>query len=336
MAFPWLFEERFDDGTRGNFNSETDASGILDYPHYKELARQGLHPFQGSHALRLRLSGTATANVEETDGFDTAAAGTIHVWFPVLLGADLTLNDTDTVILFALQSAGPVNEVVVGVRNNGGAYELFCGETGATRTVAVARSNKKWHQVEVRAVIDNAGANDGTIDFYVDGAQIGAQIAALDQGAIIQAQFGAVSGTAAGNRGTILLGGIMADDARIFPKERFPSDTFWVTRDMTAWVGPCVIDAANVTGTGTDATMTILDTDIYDAAITTFSREPSVYLRNVTANDQAPGFNTPVEIKRGAYVQLAGTNPQGWVSIRPLCGGVVRSSAGYVDRGLKG
>jgi len=334
VAFPWLVHENWDDGTRGGFDSETDATAILDFPAYTELARGGFAPWQGSHALRLRLNGTATANVTETGGFDTAGAGTIHVWFPLLVGADLSLTDTDTVILFSLDSAGPVSEGVVGIRNNGGVYELFCGETGATRTLPITPNSKRWYQIEISAVIDNAGADDGTLAFYVDGGQVGATITGLDQGAITQARLGAVSGTAAGNRGTILIGAVMADDARVYPRERWSGETVWVTRDINAYVGPCTLDAASVTGTSTEAVMTILDTDIYDATGVGFSREPVVYLRNVTANDQAPGFNTPVEFKRGVYVQLTGTSPQGWVSIRRPSG-VVRSSAGYVDRGLR-
>ena len=334
MAFPFLSHETFDDGTRGNFDSETDASTILDFADYRELARQGFAPWQGGHALRLRLSATATAEIAETGSFDTAAAGTIHVWFPLLIGADLSLTAGDTVILFALDSAGPTNEAVVGVRNNGGVYELFFGETAATRTLPITRSNKRWYQIEVSALIDSGVPNDGTLDVYVDGAPVGAQLTGLAPGAIPQARLGAVSGTAAGNAGTILIGGVIADDARVYPRERFPKDTFWVTRDIAAWVGPCTIDSSLVTGTGTDAVLTILDTDIFSATSIDFSREPVVYVRNVTASDQAPGFNTPVELKRGAYVQLAGTNPQAWISIKPPSA-VVRSSANYIDRGLR-
>lgn len=333
MAFPHLVDETFDDGTRGNFDSETDASAILDFPHYAALARQGLAPWRGSHALRLALSGTATANITETGGFDTAVGSTISIWFPVCIGADLSLTDGDTVILFALQSAGAVNEVVFGVRNNGGVYELFAGETGATNTLPITRSNKRWYQVELTCSI---AAGTGTIDFYVDGAAVGAQITTLTQADITQGLLGAISGTAAGNVGTILIGGVIADDLRIYPREEFPADTAWITRDITAWVGPCCIDSVQLTGTGTDAVLTILDTDIFESTGIAFSREPTTYVRNVTASDQSPGQNTPVEVKRGAYIQLTGTNPQAWVSIKSDgYGGVVKSHGNYVDRGLR-
>ena len=330
MSFPNLVDETFDQGDRGNFDSETDASSILDFPDYAVLARQGLAPWRGAHALRLALNGTATADITETGGFDTAQASTIQVWFPVCIGADLSLTAGDTVILFALQSAGPVNEVVFGVRNSGGVYELFAGETGAANTLAITRSNKRWYQVELSCTINS------TIDFYIDGAPVGAQITGLSQAAITQGQLGAISGTAAGNAGTILIGGIIADDTRIYPREQFPQDTLWVTRDINAFVGPCYIDDVILTGTGTNAVLTILDTDIYSSTGIGFSREPAVYVRNVTANDQSPDLNVQRELKKGAYIQLTGTDPQAWVSIKSDgYNGVVKSHANYVDRGLR-
>ena len=335
MAFPFLHESTWDDGTRQNFDSETDGSSILDFPHYAELARAGFAPWRGGHALRLALSGTATANIAETGDWDTALAGTIETWFPVCIGADLTLTDGDAVILFSLDSAGPVSEAVVGVRNNGGVYELFAGETGATRTLAITRNSKRWYQIEINCTIDDSGgAANGTIDFFVDGAQVGAQITGLNQATITQIRLGAVSGTAAGNAGTILIGGIIADDARIFPRTRFHGETVWVTRDMVAWVGPCTLDDVRLTGTGTDGTLTILDTDIFETAGMAYSREPVVYVRNVTASDQSPGQFAPVQCHKGAYVQLAGTNPQAWLSITSPSQ-VVLSQEGYVQRGLR-
>ena len=334
MAFPWLHYSTFDDETLQNFDSETDASSILSFPDYRALAGQGFAPWQGSHACRLRLSGTATAALTETGDWDTAAAGRIFTWFPVCIGADLTLAAGDTVILASLDSAGPVSEAVVGVRNNGGVYELFAGETGATRTLPITRDTARWYQIELDTRIDDGAGDNGTINFYVDGAAVGAQITGLNQEAITQFRLGAVSGTAAGNSGTILIGGVMADDVRIYPRTRFPLDTHWVTRDLTVFIGAGELDDARLTGTGTDAVMTILDTDSYTATGVTFSREPLVYVRNVTANDQSPGLQTPVQFTRGCYVQLTGTNPQAFLSLGR--GTIMRSRANYVDRGLRG
>jgi hypothetical protein len=323
MAFPFLADVTFDDGTKGAFDSETDASSILDFPHYVELSRGGRAPWQGAHAMRARLNGTATGFVTETGTFDTTATNTIHVWFPVLIGEDVTLADTDTVVLFALQSAGPVAEAVFGVRNNAGVYELFFGETGATRTFPITRSNKKWYEIEMSCLIDSGVGDDGTITGYIDGAPVGAAVATLDQGAITQASFGAVSGTAAGNSGTILFGGIIADDARVYPRrqKRYSVDK-WVTQDITAFVGSGELDAVSLTATDTNGVLNIYDTDIYEATGVGFSRQP-------------PGMTTPIKFNKGCYVQLAaGAAPQAFLSLKDSCvSGVVMSDANYVDAG---
>jgi len=335
MAFPWTFYENFDDGTRGNFNSANDSgSSLLDFPDYKTLAGSGLSPWQGSHACRIQLNGTATSDIQEDDGLDIGADASLHIWFPILVAENFTLSDTNKVIVLALR-ASSTDEVVFGIERDGDDYKFFAGETTSTNSIAFNRSNGIWHQIELSIKIDDGGSNDGTIDFYVDGAQVGSQIASLDQGVITVARFGAVSGTDSGDTGTILLGGIIADDARVYPRERFGVDTFWVTGDINAFVGPCTIDSVSLTGTGTDTVMTILDTDVYSSTGISFSREPVVYVRNVVANDLAPGQNLPVQVKKGVYVQLAGTNPQAWVSLKRPSSPIM-SSGHYVDRGIRG
>lgn len=334
MAYPFIFDETFDDGTRGGFDSEVGSG--LDFAAYTVLARFGLAPWRGAHVLRHALNGADTGHVFKNGSFGLTAGGTTHVWLPVCIGADVILNDGDTVILLAF-SSNATNEVVFGVRRSGANYQLFAGETGATHTLTITRSNTQYYQVELSITLDAGGANDGTIDFYVDGGQVGTQITGLNQGVIDLLSLGVISGTAAGDSGNILIGGIVVDDTRIYPRTRFPQDTVWVTRDINAFVGPCCIDNVTLTGTGTNAVLTILDTDIFSSTGIAFSREPVSYVRNVTANDQSPGLNTPIELKRGAYVQLTGTNPQAWVSMKSDYGqgSVVKSHANYVDRGLR-
>jgi hypothetical protein len=336
MAFPFLFEETFDDGTLGGFNSETDAGGILDFPHYAELARGGRAPWQGAHAMRGRMVDDATGLVTETDGFDTAGAATIHIWFPVLIGADVSIAASGVIVLFALDSAGPVNEAVVSLKNDAGQYQLCFGETGATRTFNITPNNKRWYEIEMTCLIDDAGNNNGTITGYIDGAPVGAAIATLDQGAITQARMGIVSGTAAGDKGTILFGGVMADDARIYPRrqKRFANDK-WVTRDINAFVGQGELDGVSLTATDANGVLNIYDTDIYEATGVGFSRIPLIYTRNVTANDQSPGMTTPVRFEKGCYVQLAaGANPQAFLSLKDGCpSGVPMSDENYIQAG---
>ena len=332
MAFPWLHHSTWDDGvtTTAWSESETDSSNIMDAPHYQELSRGGFAPWQGAHCLRMVLNGTAVSILQENSNFDLALNNNIHFWLPVLVGADVVLSDGDAITLLLMRSAAPANQITFGLERSGSDYQFFLGQTGSTRTHIITRSNSQWHQIEISAFVQNGG--NGTLDLFVDGGQIGAQITGITNIAIADGRVGAIIGTAANNAGTILIGGLIADDLRIYKRERFPSETVWITQDQNAWVGPCTLDAASVSGTSTNAVMTILDTDIFTSTGTSFSREPVVYVRNVTANDQSPGFNTPVVFKKGAYVQLTGTNPQAWVSIKAPSD-VVQSNARYISRG---
>ena len=82
MGFPWNFEETFEGGTKGNFDSESDTGNRLDFPGPAELAAdgQGVAPFRGAYCMRVNLGKNATdAYLQELDGFDAAAGVTRHI-----------------------------------------------------------------------------------------------------------------------------------------------------------------------------------------------------------------------------------------------------------------
>ena len=58
MAFPFLSEANFEDGTKGHFDSETDTGSRLDIAHYSTLAKiPGLAmPWRGAYAVRVNLA----------------------------------------------------------------------------------------------------------------------------------------------------------------------------------------------------------------------------------------------------------------------------------------
>ena len=330
MAYPFLSQETFDDGTRGNFDSEVDVGSILDFPSYKELSRFGLSPWQGAHALRVSLSGANDAYIEESNAI--VAQSLISLWFPLLVGADFTLDDGDVVNVLEVRSTSPTPEAFVAIRRTGANYELVAGQsvTVERNYGTITRSNSRWYQVEL-----TVNQVTGTIDWYVDGGQIGSQITGVSISPLTTIRIGVPAGTSAGDSGTLLVGGIIADDLRIFPRLRFAAETVWVTRDITAYLGNGTIDSVNFTSTGTDGILTILDVDVFESGIATFSREPIVYLRNVAANDQVPGQNLPISFRRGVYVQLTGANPQAWISLKDGGSGVVRSQSNYIDLARK-
>ena len=332
MAFQYAFEENFEDGTKGLFNTETDSAGILDFPHYTELARAGMAPYQGAYAMRVKLNGGTTSGyLIESDGFDTSAAGTIFIRFHFYIGKDFTMADTDKVMLFDLESTlNTTSEVACGLIRSGTSINFWVAETATATAVTLTLGTtttalSKWYQVEIKAVIDAGGGNDGTIDSWVSGTPL-TQITALDQGAIVNARIGAI-GPDAGTSGTLLFHRVMADDTRIFPEvERFNSSNIRCTAaNNHPIVGPGRFAIA-VTGTGTDAVATVYDTDGVPSELT-----PAVRLRNVSANEMVPGHDI-FEVKHGAYLVLSGTLAEAFFSIES--GGML-SEANYVNRGRK-
>lgn len=326
MAYPFLIDETFDDGTRGTFDSETDAGSVLDYPDYKELARAGQAPWQGAHALRVQLSGANNAYVEDAG---ITAQSPISLWAPILVGADFTIDDGDVVNVIEVRSTDAIPEAFVAVRRTGSNYELVAGDgTTVQRNYGtITRSNNRWYQVEL-----TVNRTAGTIDWYVDGGQVGSQITAVSIDPLTVIRVGAPSGTSAGDSGTILVGRVIVDDARVFPRKRFGTDV-WITKDQTVFIGDGELDSIELTGTGTDAVLTILDVDAYNASDTSFSREPLVYGRNTAANEIVPLLTMQKAFHRGVYVQLTGTNPQAWISLGSGC--LVESQANYIDHARK-
>ena len=333
MGFSWLFEENFEDGTKGLFNTETDTASILDFPHYTELARQGMAPYQGAYACRVRPNGGTTSGyLIESDGFDTSAAGTIFVRFNVYLGKDLVMTDTDKFTIFDLESTlNTTSEVACGLIRSGTAINFWMSETAATTTSVLTLGTTttalgKWYQVELKALIDSGGPNDGTLDGWVNGTPL-TQITALDQAAIVNARIGAI-GVDAGTSGTLLFHRVMADDARIFPEiVRFGALNYRSTAlNNHVLVGPGKF-AMGFTSGGTDGVASVYDTDGVPSELT-----PAVKLRNVTALESVPGHDI-FEVQHGAYVVISGTTaPDVYFSIES--GGML-SEAGYVNRGLK-
>lgn len=328
MSFPYNIEATFDDGTRDSFDSETDVGSILDYPHYKELSRYGLAPWRGAHAMRVTIDGSNTAYVQAA----AFAQATQSVWLPICVHDDFTLNDGNNLQIFALFSAGTTREATISIRRSGSDYQFVANDPsqGVEAVTTFSRDKTRYYQLEM-----TVNRTNGTIDFYLDGGQVQSQLTGIAMGVPIFARMGVLN-VAASQSGILLFGGVISDDTRIFPRRRFPCDTAWVTHDMQAFIGTGAIDSAQLTGTNTDAVLNVLDTNIYETAITDFSREPIVYTRNTVANAQVPNYHAPIIFNRGLYVQLTGTAPQAWLSLQPNGTQVIMSHGNYVDAGRKG
>lgn len=316
MAFPFLFEENFETGTLGAFNTETDTESRLDFPHYSDLAKipAGSAPYRGAYCMRVNLANDgspADALVQETDGFDTAAAGVIHVKFCFYVSPDITMANTDEFAIFQMWSATNTVE--------GGAYinfttanglRLGIGETSAT--VLKPLTTGEWHQLEMIFDVDNAGANDGTIDAWLDGSAY-TQVATLDQGAITSAVLGVMSQDAGTTRGFILYDQVYADDARLGPfAQRWPRQLV-LTKSGHVFVGAGIVeDVSLLSGAATDNVLRLYDTDIGSTTdVESFVTE----LKNTSNGQLVNPEDKCLRFNRGCYVSMTGTNPRAVVKI---------------------
>lgn len=318
MAFPFIASSGLEGGTLTNCISTTAVSGsLITCPHYSDLARYGMAPYRGAYCLRVQLAGGTTSQfIRETAAFDDWTANVVRfVRFYFYLGLDLVMADTNKFTLFDAESTEDTTaEIACGIIRSGDAINFWVSETAATaaQTYALGTTTSalgKWFCAEIRGDLDNAGADDGTIDAWINDSPVGAQITTLDQGVIVDGRFG-VMGPDAGTSGTVLIDDIMYDDTQVYRnKERFRSTNAHIVFAADhPIIGPGKF-ALMVTGTSTDAVANVYDTDGVPTNLSGVT-----LLRNLTANEGVPGHDI-FEVQHGAYVTLSGTGVQAYASI---------------------
>ena len=342
MAFPFIYENSFENSvTPFGADSETDTESQLDVAHYSELARYPwprCAPFSGAYALRAVLSGgTADAFVLEGD-VDIAVNVGRYAAFNIWISPTFTGTANDTVNIFEAQSTGPAVEATFGLRivATTNVINFGIGETAPTSWGAAAIERGVWYTVELFIDLDNPAAGDGTIDLYVtkhgepaSTSVFAAQVGSLVQAAVIQGVLG-VQDHLATTTGVILFDNFKFDDARIYPQTRRYDDTYLLTQSSHAFVGPGVVD--NITlmsGAGTDCVVSLYDTDTADTNDpTTLHAE----LKNTANNELVDPAGMPVDIVRGCYVTMSGTNPRALVKV---CRQKCYSDALVRDHGMR-
>ena len=311
MAHPWVFQENFEGGDKGNFDgTSVDGGGALSFLHYTQLTKLANNPmpFRGAYLPQIEIAdvdGSGTYLLENS-AFDTSADITRHLRFYLFVTDDLTMAASDIFDILHIRS-GSAAEVVVSIRNNSGVIEIGAGETaGSTRTTHLTLG--KWHAIELSLAIDGAADGSGTIDFFVDGTQVGAQIGSLTQAQITNARFGVQGKDSGTTAGRLYFDQIVYDDARVYPIANRKPKNVIVTDDEHVFIGPGVIDGATLLTTGDSNTMHIYDTDTADANDAS-SRKVELDLETHTS------WDGPIHFEKGCYVDLGGTNPRGQVVI---------------------
>lgn len=316
MAFAWLFEGNFESGDNSEWDSEADTGSLLDFPHYTTLAAiPGMEvPWRGAYCARIVL-GDTNDHTLTAGAVNISADGTFGVRFMLYLHSDVTATADDTFPLLELQASSTV-EIAVGLKitASSGAIELGVGETAPSSFAANPLQTGRWYQVEVHGNIDSGGgSDDGDATLRLDGASV-ATLSGLTQNAITDAVFGSQD-TESTTTGTILLDEFVADDARVgIMEDRWPEEVY-LTKSSHVFVGPGQVDNTTLrSGAGTDCVLEVYDTDTAD---TTSIYNQRAALANTANNEIVDPAGMPVlDIRRGCYVALSGTNPRAIVKVR--------------------
>ncbi len=133
MAFPWIFESNFEQGTNAEWDSSHDGEGLLDFPHYTTLSQipnTGV-PWGGAYCMRVQMSDAEEHTVLEGD---LNIADTATAWTRFYLWHDLKATATDTFNIYELQAGTSDIEAAIGLRitANTNAVEIGTGKVAAT------------------------------------------------------------------------------------------------------------------------------------------------------------------------------------------------------------
>ena len=325
MAFPFIFEANFEAETDGSVEwdaAATDTGSQLDFPSYKDLARlpfRSAAPSSGAKCMRLQLTGgTADAFVVEGD-IDISLPGTAFFKFDVWFSDDFAATADDTFHFLETQGAANAITQVLGARivATTGAINFGMGNIVPTSFGALAITRGAWYTVELD-ITNNAGA--GTIDLFVTkrGDKISPNVHATQVGtltniAVTRGVLG-IQNHLGTTTGTILIDNFVMDDARLFPRAIVNPEVVLMTKSGHVFVGPGEVDNISLlSGGGTDNVLAVFDTDSAD---TNDANNIGVELKNTADNELVDPAGTPISIRRGAFVQLAGTNPRALVKIK--------------------
>lgn len=292
-------------------NVDTQSKRFLrHYSYVAKLPYPDSIPYRGAYCLHVDLSlGTAAAYLESTR-WATSLGVQLHGRFYLWVGSNLTTAASDRFSVFVAQSAGPVDEISIDLRNNAGVLQLVgvvqAGGSETLRTTTLVTN--QWHCVEFSALINN-GTN-GTCLFRCDGFQLGTTVTGITNAAITQARLGAGCGAAASaaidagtTAGHLLFDDIAANTTRVGSlAERF-GQTRVLTTSGHAVIGPAAILEADIVLSSTnDETLTLWDTDTAD----TSDISKRVFVYNAIR---------PIYVTRGLYCAITGTNPVAGIKI---------------------
>ena len=322
MAHPFILEAGFERGSNADWTSETDTGSQLDFPHASELARfpwSECAPYRGAYCARFTLGANTTDASLTSTTIDIADTATGYFRFYLYLAPNFTFTADDTVSLFKLtQAAGGTVELTFGLSLTAATDAILIGGSDGTAAAdfgATQLQRNRWYCVEIEVNVETNST--GTLRLWLDGT-LQVSLTSLDQAAAVGDGVLGVMDRLDTTTGVILMDEFVMDDARLYPLvDRYPPSLL-LTKSGTAFLGAGELDNVSLmSGAGTDCVLTVFDSawgDVNDAS------KIVAELKNTANNELVDPAGMPVPVKRGAYVQLSGTNPRALVNIKRAVG----------------
>lgn len=310
MSYPWIFESTFEQGDALEWDSESDTGAALDFPHYSELARTpGMAmPYSGAYCARIVLGDTNDHTLTEGD-IDIADTATAYHRFDLYLHDDIASTVDDIFNIFEWQQAGGTVEAVISLQviaaTDVVSIAIADGTEASTGFTALPKG--VWLTIEALFTVDVTPGSNGVLTLFVNEGQV-QTVTSHNQAAAIGLGVLGTQNTLATTTGTILLDNFIMDDTRIRPPKNRWTTNRRLTKSGHAFVGPGVVNNVTLLSSTTtaDCVLELYDTDTADT-----SRPETLVarLRNTATDEVVDPAGMPVEVTRGAYVSLSGTDP---------------------------
>ena len=324
MAFAYLSEEGFEEGTIGHFDAQSPATfSRAFYYYFSELAAMpGMPaPWHGAYCFGVDLATNTTNHyIQETGSWDTSSPNTIWFrWMQWAGGPAFSMTDGDEFYTFQLWSSTNTIEVAAGIRyTTAEGYRFGVGASCLTHSTSqlLTFPLNRWHAVELGVV--TGASTVSAIDLYIDGSHA-TQITGLTINTITSGVIGIIGQSPLTTTGGVVLwDDMIADDAQIYwPRERFPR-TKTMTAPGHAFVGHGVIeDFTLLAGAATDCVVQLFDTDAGNVNDVSAVKGE---LKNTSNSESVAWHGQPIEFTRGCYVHMTGTNPRCVVNIGRAAG----------------
>ena len=267
MAFPFIFEESFDDGTKGDFDTEADTGALLDFPHYTTLAAipgMGL-PFRGAYCMRIDCGDTNDHTLLEGD-LNIADAATRYVRFYLYIHKDFAAASNDILNIFEWQKTDNTVEAAISLQITAATDLVGIAIADGTAASSGFTDIKKgvWHAIEALFTVDVTPGTDGVLTLFVGDDQLQTVTGHNQSAAITHGVLG-TQNTLSTTAGVLLFDQFIFDDGQIYPFKRRYVENVLVTKDQHVFVGNGRIE--NITllsGGGADNVVKIFDTDEAD------------------------------------------------------------------------